>query len=105
MKRTTLDDELTDLVGYPGGDIVGKGIRDLRAGRWTIEAALVASASRRMSALGLTLPDKLSDLAESPDLYRLVEDEVGIERAHGRYNALRRQLTSFLRSYASASTG
>jgi hypothetical protein len=95
--------DVADLARYPGGDLVGKGILDLHAGRWTVEAALVASASRRMRTLGVRIPN--ADAAREPDLYELVQQDVGAERAHSRYNALRRQLTSFLRAYASASAG
>jgi hypothetical protein len=95
--------DVADLARYPGGDLVGKGILDLKAGRWTVEAALVASASRRMRSLGVRIPT--ANPAHEPDLYQLVQHEVGAERAHSRYNALRRQLTSFLRAYASASAG
>jgi hypothetical protein len=95
--------DVADLARYPGGDLVGKGILDLEAGRWTVEAALVASASRRMRTLGVRVPNATP--AREADLYQLVEQEAGGDRAHSRYNALRRQLTSFLRAYARASAG
>src|SRR5829696_8673979 len=40
----------------PGYDLVATGAADLAAGRDTIEAALVRSASQRLAALGFAIP-------------------------------------------------
>src|SRR5262245_9912947 len=53
---STSIDHPSELSQFPGGETVEKGIQDLRTGRWTVEAALVTSASRRMQALGLSIP-------------------------------------------------
>lgn len=87
----------TSLEALPGGDLVRQGLLDLADGRASIEAMLVASASSRLREVGLEVPASPVAAAERR-LYELVEAQVGPERAHGRYNALRRRLTSFLRS-------
>lgn len=81
----------------PGADLIQAGIDDLMAGRRTIPAMLVACAPARMTRIGLPLPVTAIEDPESA-LYDLVVLDVGERRAHGRYNALRRQLLSFLRA-------
>lgn len=86
----------------PGADLVRAGLADVAAGRETVAGELARSASRRLRELGFA-----SDLPGSTDenrLWELIEAEVGPARAHGRYNALRRRLLSFLRAAALAST-
>jgi hypothetical protein len=65
---------------------------------------LVKSAVDRLSAIGIEVPG-----SPVPDahlrMYELLEGEVGEGRAHGRYNALRRRLLSFLRSARYAPRG
>lgn len=79
----------------PGWDIVSTGIRDLEAGRETVEALVVSMAVTRLRGLGLAVPDALDD--PTTRLYRRLEREHGAG-AHSKYNAYRRQLASFLRS-------
>jgi hypothetical protein len=88
----------------PGADLVTIGLADLAAGRETVEAMLVSCARARLLRLGYVLA---TDAVESPErrLYALVEAQVGPERAHSRYNALRRRLVSFLESSGHAPTG
>ncbi len=85
----------------PGDDLVQRGIADLRAGRRTAEALLVAAARERLTALGLDVP-ALDVEHPSHALYEVLalEDE---PTAHGRYNALRRRLVSYARAAESAS--
>lgn len=85
------------FVDVPGWELVGKGLADLRADRLSVEALLVASAADRLGGLGIDVPVSAVGVA-ADRLYRLVEAEVGEAAAHGRYNALRRRLASFLRS-------
>ena len=68
-----------------------------RAGRGTTAALLVASASERLRRLGLHVAGQ-PETNVAGRLYALVEADVGAGRAHGRYNALRRRLASFLRT-------
>jgi len=95
----TLDDRDAHPTweSVPGYDLVSTGLLDLKEGRGSADAALVRSASRRLTALGFVVP---AWPTSSPpyDLYSLVVAQVGEGRAHGRYNALRRRLASFLRS-------
>lgn len=80
----------------PGGDLIEAGLADLRAGRETIAALLVAIGSPRLRRLGLELPEKLPDNPEHR-LYELLASE-GSDSAHSRYNALIRRLVSFERA-------
>ena len=83
------------LGNLPGGDLVEKGLRDLHNGHVTVEACLVALASRRMRELGLSLPAQ-AELPDEPEirLYRLLEAE-NEATAYSRYNSLKRRLVSF----------
>src|SRR5574341_1092269 len=55
----------------PGGDLIEKGLADLREGRETIEALLVAIGAPRLRRIGLDLPE---DLPNDPEhrLYSLL---------------------------------
>jgi hypothetical protein len=80
----------------PGGDLIDEGVRDLRAGRETIAALLVAIGSPRLRRLGFDLPDSLPKHPEHR-LYDLLSQD-GPDSAHSRYNALIRRLVSFERA-------
>ncbi len=82
------------LTGLPGAEWIRRGIDDARAGRWTAEALAVSVAPTRLRALGLDLP---ADLPGDPELalYALLQRE-GIDDPYGRYNALLRELDSFM---------
>jgi len=82
--------------GVPGWELVAAGLADLSAHRVTIEAELVRSASQRLESLGLSV--RANEPASGLRLYELVVADVGPARAHGRFNALRRRLASFLRA-------
>jgi hypothetical protein len=86
----------------PGWELVSAGLEDLAAGRESIAAMLAKSAEERLRRIGIELPG-----APMPNaylrMYELLEDEIGEQRAHGRYNALRRRLLSFLASARYAS--
>ena len=80
------------------------GLADIAAGRVTIEAELVRSASHQLKAIGLPVPS--GQHSARVRLYDLVAADVGEAQAHSRYNALRRRLASFLRTAAAhARTG
>jgi hypothetical protein len=80
----------------PGGDLIDEGLSDLRAGRETIAALLVAIGSPRLRRLGFELPDSLPEDPEHR-LYDLLSQESS-DSAHSRYNALIRKLVSFERA-------
>jgi hypothetical protein len=86
----------------PGWELVSAGLADVAAGRSTLEAALVRSASRRLRELGLDIP---AAVGEGETLYDLTRAAVGDAQAHSRYNALRRRLASFLRAASHAPPG
>jgi len=80
----------------PGGMLIRQGIADLLAGETSIGACLVAIALPRMKALGLVPNDFRPAIAEGElTLYRLLRTQPG--DAYFRYNALLRELASFLR--------
>jgi hypothetical protein len=83
----------------PGWELVSAGLEDLAAGRVTVEAALVRSASIQLRSLGLEVP---ALEGEGASLYDLVSARVGEAEAHSQYNALRRRLASFLRTASRA---
>jgi hypothetical protein len=89
------------LEDLPGWELVGPGLADLAAGRETIPGELVRQASGRLRELGLDVAAEWS-AADAHRLYDLVAADVGPRRAHGRYNALRRRLASFIRAGARA---
>ncbi|MBP9665107.1 MAG: hypothetical protein KBD94_10835 [Pyrinomonadaceae bacterium] len=81
----------------PGEEYVSQGLIDLRAGKETISALLVAIGAPRLRQLGLDVPPH--DLT-SPEhrLYLKLAAEDS-DSAHSRYNALIRRLVSFERAY------
>ena len=86
---------MPDLTGLPGAEKVERGVRDLNAGRVTVESLLVAMAPTRLRELGLAIGEGV-DLPENPEieLYHLLGRTQN--DAYYRYNALRRELDSFL---------
>jgi hypothetical protein len=83
-------------AALPGGDLIDEGVTDLREGRETIAALLVAIGSPRLSRLGVELPDSLPEDPEHRLYALLARDEP--DSAHSRYNALIRRLVSFERA-------
>ena len=82
----------------PGGSLIDTGLQDLRDGRETIAALLVAVGAPRLRQLGLPVPDNLPSTPEHRLYDLLVEDNV--DSAHSRYNSLIRRLVSFERAAA-----
>jgi hypothetical protein len=80
----------------PGGDLIEKGLADLRDGRETVEALLVAIGAPRLRQIGLNLPDALPDNPEHRLYALLAKDDS--DSAHSRYNALIRRLVSYERA-------
>ena len=83
----------------PGADLIEQGLRDLALGVVSVESLLVSIGAPRLCTLGLDVPSVLED-AELR-LYRVLTQRYG-DGAHGRYNALVRQLVSFQRAAACA---
>ncbi len=80
----------------PGDDLIEAGLRDLSAGRETIEALLVAIGAPRLKRIGLDLPNSLPDNPEHRLYDLLAEDDQ--DSAHSRYNSLIRKLVSYERA-------
>lgn len=80
----------------PGEDLIEAGLQDLRDGRETIAALLVATGAPRLRRLGLDLP---ATLPKNPEhrLYDLLA-ETDQDSAHSRYNAYIRKLVSYERA-------
>lgn len=90
-----------DLSPYPGGDMVAKGLDDLKNGVCSEDALLVLVASPRLIALGFEIPTL--DTRGSPEhaLYAEIVSRRPIG-AHAAYNALIQKVVSFANSYALA---
>ena len=82
--------------GLPGADLIEAGLQDLREGRETIEALLVAIGAPRLQSIGLQLPGNLPDNPEHR-LYELLAQDDS-DSAHSRYNAFVRRLVSYERA-------
>jgi hypothetical protein len=80
----------------PGSELIEAGLSDLREGRETIAALLVAIGSPRLRRIGLELPEQLPNDPEHR-LYDLLASDDS-DSAHSRYNALIRRLVSFERA-------
>jgi hypothetical protein len=84
----------------PGHELVSEGLTDLREGRESESALLVAMAAPRLRALGFEVP---AGGGERPShrLYELLTETDG--GAHSRYNALVARVVSFARAAERAS--
>ena len=82
--------------GLPGWDLVHEGLHDLAAGRETVPALLVLIGAPRLRSVGVIVPEVA---VNDPDhrLFALLARE-DADSAHGRYNALIRELISFERA-------
>jgi hypothetical protein len=84
---------IPDLRALPGGDLIMKGLADLRSGtNDSIEALVVQIARPRLAAAGLTIPGRAREDAELALYSRLSLD--GIEDPYARYNSLLRRIVS-----------
>ena len=88
--------EWADLADLPGAATVRRGIDDRRRGGRSIEALLVSTMSARLGRYGFDVPtDDLPNDREMA-LYAALEGHGG----YRRYNALRRELASFMSALA-----
>jgi len=83
------------LADLPGADLVDRGVRDLAAGRRSVEALLVSRATVRLRSCGVSVSEPFPDADEG--LYRLLCERDGTG-AHSACNALTRRLVSFMRA-------
>lgn len=84
-----------ELASLPGHELVLAGLADLESGVESVESLLVSIGARRLREAGIAVPDPLPDPEHR--LYALLAAEDS-DAAHGRYNALVRQLVSFERA-------
>ena len=82
--------------GLPGADLIESGLNDLRAGRETVAALLVAIGAPRLRNIGLEIPDNLPPHPEHRLYDLLAKDDS--DSAHSRYNAFVRRLVSYERA-------
>lgn len=81
----------------PGEEFINDGLADLKEGRETISALLVAIGAPRLKQLGIDVP--AHDIKKPEHrLYRKLAESDG-DSAHSRYNALIGRLVSFERAY------
>jgi hypothetical protein len=85
--------------GFPGAELVEKGLADLAEGAETLESLLVSVGAPRLRGLGFQLHAPFEDPEERLYLLLARDDPAG---AHSRYNALVRRLVSFERAAESA---
>ncbi|HEY3783028.1 MAG TPA: hypothetical protein VGL56_18265 [Fimbriimonadaceae bacterium] len=93
---------MEDLSKYPGGDLVAKGLIDLKKGTASEEALLVCIASNNVKALGFDVPAlKTEEPSYEIALYTEIENREP-DGAHSAYNALVDRVDSFIRCYKKA---
>lgn len=93
---------MTDLSPYPGGDLVARGLEDLRRGIASEEALLMSVAAPRLRLLGFDVPE-LPNPPSIPEhaLFEALERRAD-RGAHMAYNALLDRVLSFVRTYGRA---
>ena len=87
------------MDGFPGGELITKGLADLARGEETVESLLVSIGRPKLRSLGVEFTTPF----ENPEhrLYFLLGRKHG-NNAHGQYNALVRLLVSYERALACA---
>ena len=77
----------------PGADLIESGLNDLRAGRETVAALLVAIGAPRLRHAGVEVPKTNWEYPEHRLYDLLARDDS--DSAHSRYNAYIRRLVSY----------
>ena len=90
---------MLDLTELPREELVRAGLADLAAGQPTVAALALSTASDRLARLGIELPAlpegvSLPRQCELAPYQKLVESRA--PDPYARYNAMLRELTSFL---------
>ena len=85
----------------PGGDILEKGLRDLRADIRSEESLLVSIASPRLTAYGVDIPPlkAIDNIDFEHALYALLCETYG-QHAYSRYNSLLARIVSLQNAMA-----
>lgn len=84
---------LADRADLPGADLIRKGLNDLSLGKVSNESLLVEIGASRLRVLGFEVAASQREQPDHELFLRLVAEDPA--RAHSRYNALLRRLTSF----------
>ncbi|MBX3270459.1 MAG: hypothetical protein KF729_09375 [Sandaracinaceae bacterium] len=87
-----------DLDALPGGALVRAGLAARARAEVTSAALVVSLAATRLAALGVELADVGEDWPRETELalYLALCRDPSVDDAFARYNALRRELDSFL---------
>ena len=93
MDPGSTPDAFADRADLPGADLIRKGLDDLSVGRVSNESLLVEIGASRLRGLGFEVAGFHREHPEHELFLRLVAEDPA--RAHSRYNALLRRLTSF----------
>jgi hypothetical protein len=88
---------VVDLDGLPGKDLVERGLLDVEHGKKSVESLLVTMAALRLRDLGLPVSEAIDSEEPELSLYALLGAS-GEPDPYSRYNALRRELASFVRA-------
>ena len=90
----------SELIVFPGGDLVLAGLADLQAGVASENALLVSLASPRLRGLGFDIP-VLATTNEPYEhrLFSALEDRLE-GGAHAAYNALVSRIVSFANAFS-----
>lgn len=86
---------VTDL---PGNALIERGLADLEIGRTSAESLLVTVAAGRLEALGVLRPGLVTRSAEASLALYAWLGERGVLDPYSTYNALLRELSSFVRA-------
>lgn len=93
-----MPDDAPSFDGLPGADLIVKGLGDLAARKESEASFLVRIASPKLRRCGVPVEVTSQEAFEADHaLYFLLAEEHGND-AHGRYNALLRELVSFERA-------
>lgn len=91
------------LDTLPGAEIVLPGIKDLEAGRETLNALAVSAAAMKLGVGDLVAATNGEEPA-AHRLYQRLSSELG-DAAHSRYNAILSRVASFARAADHARAG
>jgi hypothetical protein len=92
-----------ELDKLPGAEIVLPGIKDLEAGRRSVNALAVSAAATKLGVSDLVGVSNADEPA-AHRLYQRLNDELG-DAAHSRYNAILSRVASFARAAGNAPAG
>ena len=87
-----------NLLKYPGGEIISKGLRDIRHGKYnSIESLAVFMASPRLNEFGFHI-DENHFIYPHLLLYKKLQKKYA-NSAHEQYNAVMKRVAKFCNHY------